>query len=197
MRLCAAAVPRGGAAPLRRELFSKQCLPHCARSDVKLSSSPDVGAAGARSVVVARVGGGLSRRSSRDSSAGRASDRRSEGPRFDPGSRHCRRLHLHLQVARQHCVLWQPAAIHVPHSTNRAKRRLTSEVGRDSVHSAWYGRQRLRWELAPGYLHVLRGAREGARQASRPLTVRWGCGCACVASDRGRGALRLSLPVAK
>ena len=27
--------------------------------------------------------------SGRDSSAGRASDRRSEGPRFDPGSRHC------------------------------------------------------------------------------------------------------------
>ena len=31
----------------------------------------------------------------------------------------------------------------VPHpSTNRALRRLTSEVGRDPVYSTWYGRQR-------------------------------------------------------
>ncbi len=101
-------------------------------------------------------------------------------------------------------------------STNRALRRLTSEVGRDPLHSTRYGRQRLCWELAPGYLHVLRGAREGARQTNRPLTVRWGCDCTCAdrtwsasstatscaahgvaAIDRERGALRLSLPVAK
>ena len=65
----------------------------------------------------------------------------------------------------------------VPHpSTNRALRRL--EVGRDPVHSTRCGRQRPRWELAPG-LHVRRSAREGARQTSRPLSVGWGCGCAC------------------
>ncbi len=65
------------------------------------------------------------------------------------------------------------------------------------MHSTRYGRHRLLWELAPGYVHVLRGARECARQASRPLSVGCGCGCACEASDRERGALRLSLLVAK
>ena len=47
----------------------------------------------------------------------------------------------------------------VPHpSTNRALRRLTSEVGRDPVHSTRYGRQRemrqniLPWAIAPSRL---------------------------------------------
>ena len=39
----------------------------------------------------------------------------------------------------------------VPHpSTNRALRRLTSEVGRDPVHSTRYGRQRQRRPRAAG-----------------------------------------------
>ena len=48
----------------------------------------------------------------------------------------------------------------VPHpSTNRALRRLTSEVGRDPVHSTRYGRQRLCWELRDSRVCVLAQAR--------------------------------------
>jgi hypothetical protein len=44
----------------------------------------------------------------------------------------------------------------VPHpSTNRALRRLTSEVGRDPVHSTRYGRQRVPMDMAPAQLALL------------------------------------------
>ena len=43
--------------------------------------------------------------SSRDSSVGRASDRRSEGPRFDPGSRH---FLIFLHAVHGHVLIMHP-----------------------------------------------------------------------------------------
>jgi hypothetical protein len=56
---------------------------------------------------------------------------------------HCgRRVAQHGEESKAGSTLRSSRA--VPHpSTNRALRRLTSEVGRDPVHSTRYGRQRL------------------------------------------------------
>ena len=49
-----------------------------------------------------------------------------------------------FKISKAHSTLRSSRA--VPHpSTNRALRRLTSEVGRDPVHSTRYGRQRTCW----------------------------------------------------
>ncbi len=61
----------------------------------------------------------------------------------------------------------------VPHpSTNRALRRLTSEVGRDPVHSTRYGRPPATVLGAPGFTGVRLGASTWAqtRPARRPAT---------------------------
>jgi hypothetical protein len=55
----------------------------------------------------------------------------------------------------------------VPHpSTNRALRRLTSEVGRDPVHSTRYGRQRYLWSLKSSEQCIWKvGATSGSEKA--------------------------------
>ena len=91
------------------------------------------------------------------------------------------------QAVCDRCVAWRaPPATELTHarnkrprtpSTNRALRRITSEVGRDPVHSTRYGRQRLCWELRDSRVCVLAQARakswqhpEGLRAVPHPST---------------------------
>ena len=105
---------------------------------------------------------------SRDSSVGRAADRRSEGPQFDPGSRHC------MVGFRLLCVGWQVsclilAMVHTRECTLHSMARAAIHRRMDEAHSAVRTLVSCHLKVANGRRHMTYAPRALGPNAWRTL----------------------------